>query len=133
MLRTHKPRRRLTAAERMELAREQLNRARASSSQMNDALVIASFAARGIDPETITPRINVLPFNAWRALGRHVRRGEHGVKVPVVIVVAGSDSATDTPDSTETPNEGRKLFASATVFHVSQTEPDDSQNGSVQP
>ena len=29
----------------------------------------------------ILPRENVFTYHAWRALGRQVRRGEHGVKV----------------------------------------------------
>ena len=39
------------------------------------------FAAKGIPPESILPRVNVLTFWAWKALGRSVRNGEHGVRV----------------------------------------------------
>jgi hypothetical protein len=34
----------------------------------------------------------VFTYHAWRALGRQVRRGEHGVKVVTFVTVADKDS-----------------------------------------
>jgi len=72
----------------------------------------------------------VFTYNAWRALGRQVRRGEHGVKVVTFVSVRGRDSkadvdgvATNDADGTNKGKGGYRRPWTATVFHVSQTDP----------
>ena len=68
-----------------ELARqyqaESLARAQNGDVNSNYAIIMREFMARGIASADINPRENVLTFNAWKALGRHVRKGEHGVRL----------------------------------------------------
>jgi antirestriction protein ArdC len=47
--------------------------------------IFQGFAAKGIPEAEIKPRENVFTYQAWRALGRQVRRGEHSVKVVTFI------------------------------------------------
>ena len=70
---------------------ESLNRARTQSCPENEAFVVHHFVARGIPADQITPRENVLTFNAWRALGRTVRKGERGCKLGVWVPIKGKD------------------------------------------
>ena len=56
-------------------------------------------------------------FEAWKALGRYVRKGEHGVKVVTFIDCKSKETAPDTGE--------RKVIRrpwTTTVFHISQTE-----------
>jgi antirestriction protein ArdC len=72
----------------------------------------------------------VFTYHAWRALGRQVRRGEHGVKVVTFIATGpaagdgAGDSATDAGGGAGAGKRrgGRRPWT-ATVFHVSQTDP----------
>ena len=73
--------------------------------------------AKGIDPDDIRPRENVFTYHAWRALGRQVRRGEHGVRVCTWIPMTRKDPAT----GESTPIGARPK--GSTVFHVTQTDP----------
>ena len=57
------------------------SRAVHGQSLSNFPAIFQGFAAKGIPESEIKPRENVFTFNAWKALGRVVRRGEHGVKV----------------------------------------------------
>lgn len=98
-----------------EMQREALARARNGDSARNEALVISSFLERGIPEADIQPRINVLTYHAWRALGRQVRRGERSVRVETRIPITGTD-----PDSGERTVTGTRA-KTAYVFHVSQT------------
>jgi len=107
---------RLTAEERAELDRAALSRARGGASVFNEAMAVAEFVARGIPEADIRPRENVLTFNAWRALGRYVRKGEHGVKLTVWVPVVEDDPRGGEPTVTG------KRAVSAVVFHESQTE-----------
>ncbi len=83
----------------------------------NDALVVALFAARGIDPADIEPRENVLTYRAWQAKGRQVCKGEKSVKISTYIPI----------DAKLDPATGRVIEPAssrpwtAAVFHVSQT------------
>ena len=95
---------------------EALNRARSSNSVANFPAIFAGFAAKGIPEDQIEPRVNVLTYDAWKALGRQVRKGEHGVKVCTWI------SMTKKNGEGEAEPIGRKPRAT-TVFHVSQTDP----------
>ncbi len=84
----------------------------------NDALVVALFAARGIDPAEIEPRENVLTYRAWQAKGRQVRKGEKSVRISTYIPVpAKLDSVTG---KVLEPASTRPWTAA--VFHVSQTK-----------
>lgn len=113
--RTDRPRRRrLTPEEREQMQRAALERARAPRFGPNLGIVLAECARRGfLDPPPVPGR-TVLTFNAWRALGRTVRRGEHGIRIPVVIPTAHDP---------ETGEPGRRIIKTAAVFHVSQTDP----------
>lgn len=107
-----------TADERKIMQAEALDRAEHGRTCANDLLIIEGFAARGIDAH---PRKDCFTFNAWRALGRHVRKGEHGVRVAVYV---HTDEVKD--DGT---TQAHSYPTSATVFHVSQTDPDEPHEG----
>ena len=95
---------------------EALGRARNSNSTSNFAAIYAGFTAKGIAFGDITPRVNVLTFNAWRALGRVVRKGEHGVRITTWVEMTKIDSAAGAPPTTF------RRPKTTTVFHVSQTD-----------
>ena len=97
------------------MEQEALSRAQSGFSMANFVPVIREFVSRGIPMAEIEPKVNVLTYHAWRALGRQVRKGEHGVKVSVCLKREPKEGEPD-------PNDGRLLFTSATVFHVSQTD-----------
>jgi hypothetical protein len=101
----------------LEVRQEALTRAVSGQSFTNFHAIFQGFAAKGIPESEIKPRENVFTFNAWKALGRVVRRGEHGVKVTTFIECKGKETDSDTGE--------RKSFRrpwTTTVFHVSQTE-----------
>jgi antirestriction protein ArdC len=83
----------------------------------NYPAIFEGFIAKGIPESEIMPRENVFTFNAWRALGRTVRRGEHGVKVLTFIERASKETDNGTGE-----RKTIRLAWSTTVFHVSQTE-----------
>lgn len=113
---------RRTPEERAELQNQALQRARSNSSVQNEAAVIMAFVERGIPEPDIQPRINVLTFNAWKAEGRSVKKGERGVPLGVVIDIEGVKRFEEDGQEIELPMAGRK-FKKTYVFHVSQTEP----------
>lgn len=101
-----------------EARQEALSRAVSGQSFSNFPAIFQGFAAKGIPEAEIKPRENVFTFDAWKALGRYVRKGEHGVKI--VTFIESLSKETD-PDTGE-----RKLIRrpwTTTVFHISQTEP----------
>jgi hypothetical protein len=101
-----------------EARQEALTRAVSGQSFSNFPAIFQGFAAKGIPEADIKPRENVFTFDAWKALGRYVRKGEHGVKVVTFIDCKGKELDPDTGE--------RKLIRrpwTTTVFHVSQTEP----------
>ena len=108
---------------RDELQQEALSRAASGQSLTNLPAIFAGFLAKGIPEADIRPRENVFTYHAWRALGRQVRRGEHGVKVTTFVPMDKKTGETD-PDSGEERKAsiGRRAW-SATVFHLSQTDP----------
>ena len=65
-----------TTSTRQAIRQEALSRAVSSSALTNYPAIYSEFMARGIPESEIRPRENVFTFQAWRALGRHVRRGE---------------------------------------------------------
>ena len=89
---------------------EALNRAATGISLTNYPMILAGFIQKGIPADHIKPRENVFTFNAWKALGRVVKKGEHGVRVVVWI-------------ETEKNGEKARRPWSAIVFHESQTKP----------
>jgi len=99
---------------------EALHRAQTSSSVINEQIVIAAFCQRGIAPEQIVPRVNVLTYDAWLAMGRQVRKGEHGVHVWTYIT--GTRTETDA-ETGETRKAGFRKPKRVAVFHISQTDP----------
>lgn len=101
-----------------EARQEALTRAVSGQSFSNFPAIFQGFAAKGIPEAEIKPRENVFTFDAWKALGRYVRKGEHGVKVVTFIETLSKETDPDTGE--------RKLIRrpwTTTVFHVSQTEP----------
>lgn len=100
---------------RAAIASEALSNATSNNSLANYAAIYAGFAEKGIPEADIQPRHNVFTFNAWLALGRSVRKGEHGVKVCTWVPMTKKDG-----ESGEAVSIGRKPRMT-TVFHVSQT------------
>jgi antirestriction protein ArdC len=103
-----------------EMQAEALANARAGQSVLNYAAIFAGFMAKGVAEGDIKPRENVLTFHAWKALGRSVKRGEHGVKVVTFIDCSANerDAATG-----EDKSVSYRRPHTTTVFHISQTEP----------
>ena len=97
---------------------ESLKRAVSGQSFSNFPAIFQGFAAKGIPESEIKPRENVFTFEAWKALGRVVRRGEHGVKVVTFIETKSKEVDQDTGE----PKVIRRPWTT-TVFHISQTEP----------
>ncbi len=95
---------------------EALTRALSGQSVVNYAQIYRGFMARGIPESEIKPRDNVFTYDAWRALGRQVRRGEHGVSVFTFIECTKKDEKTGEEKTYRRPWRTR-------VFHVSQTDP----------
>jgi hypothetical protein len=94
---------------------EALSRAVNGQSLGNYPTIFAGFMAKGIPEAEIEPRENVFTYQAWRALGRQVRRGEHGIKVVTFVEIAKENK-----DSGEKQSFRRPW--TTTVFHVSQTD-----------
>jgi len=118
-----------TEQKRAAMQSEALQRAVIGQSVMNYGPIFEGFMAKGIPESEIKPRENVFTFNAWKALGRSVRKGEHGVKVVTWITAKGSGDAgelsqTDGGLLTEVTQQARgfRMCKATTVFHVSQTE-----------
>ncbi|MCR4300690.1 MAG: ArdC family protein [Sulfuricaulis sp.] len=99
------------------IQQQALSNARNNASMANYAAIFEGFAAKGIPADQIEPRVNVFTFHAWKALGRSVRKGEHGVKVCTYVPM----------DKVVEENGERKVEAwraprMTTVFHISQTD-----------
>jgi hypothetical protein len=111
-LATHSPQ-----GKALQQREEALSRAVSGQSFSNFPAIFQGFAAKGIPESEIKPRENVFTYQAWKALGRQVRRGEHGVKVVTFIDCQSKETDRDTGE--------RKIFRrpwTTTVFHVSQTD-----------
>jgi Domain of unknown function (DUF3560)/N-terminal domain of anti-restriction factor ArdC len=103
-----------------ELQQQALKNAVTGESMANYQAIFDGFSAMGIHMDDIEPRVNVFTFNAWKALGRAVNKGQHGVKIVTVIPCTKKDSAT----GEEVPV---KKVKTTTVFHVSQTKAIDAE------
>lgn len=97
---------------------EALTRAVTGQSVANYAAIFEGFALKGIPADQIQPRENILTFAAWKALGYHVRRGEHGVKIVTIIKTEKKNKKTGEMEAASYPWK-------TTVFHVSQVEKDE--------
>jgi N-terminal domain of anti-restriction factor ArdC len=106
--------------DKQQMQQEALSRAASGMVVTNYAAIFEGFAAKGIPESEIKPRENVFTFQAWKALGRYVRKGEHGVKVITYVPTSGKRS-------TRKPARKRPSEENAPglrpCFHVSQTEP----------
>ena len=117
-------------ASREQIQHEALSRAASGQSLANWPAILAGFTAKGIPESDVRPRENVFTYHAWRALGRQVRRGEHGVKVVTFVSTdrgaaetADAGAADGDADKSEARKRGGRRPWTATVFHVSQTDP----------
>lgn len=111
-----------------ELQAQALANATQSQSWSNYPAIFAGFAEKGIPESEIKPRENVFTFHAWKALGRSVKKGEHGVKIVTWVNIAPAK-----PDPVTGEQDARKMGGrkppTTTVFHVSQTEPSIVKEG----
>jgi antirestriction protein ArdC len=111
-------------ATKEQIQQEALTRAATGQSFTNWPAIIQGFIAKGIPETEIRPRENVFTYHAWRALGRQVRRGEHGVKV--ITYVHGEREKNEADPQTGEQRNVKRSFSrpwTAVVFHVSQTDP----------
>src|SRR5438067_13372458 len=99
-------------ASREQIQHEAVSRAASGQSFANWPAILTGFAAKGIPASDVRPRENVFTYHAWRALGRQVRRGEHGVKV-LTFVDTGrreeepADAADGNADTAQARKPGR--------------------------
>jgi antirestriction protein ArdC len=113
---------------RSQIEAEALRNALADRSIANYEAIFEGFEEMGIPMEEVRPRENVFTYHAWRALGRQVRKGAHGVKVVTFITKPVKGSQTEQGEDMaegDQPKE-RKFSRSVTVFHISQTDPMDA-------
>ena len=96
--------------------KEALVRAHNGHSAANTMIVYHAMRAAGYTD--VRPYENVLTFDAWRGLGRTVRRGEHGTRITVYVPMEIERVDANGQKKIETLTRPR----SALVFHESQTE-----------
>jgi antirestriction protein ArdC len=101
-----------------EIQAEALANATQNNSLTNYPAIYEGFAAMGIAEEDIKPRENVFTYNAWKALGRQVMKGQHGVRVVTWIHKGEKKDAAG-----NVVQRGARFPRTTTVFHVSQTTP----------
>ena len=99
---------------RTEIQQAALSRAQNGDPNHNYTLIYQGFIAKGIPEDQIIPRENVFTYAAWKALGRSVKRGEHGVRVVTFQRITKTDKETGKERTFSRP-------WSSTVFHISQT------------
>lgn len=108
-----------------------LSRAVSGQSLANYPAIIEGFKAKGIPEDQIKPRENVFTFDAWKALGRVVRKGEHGVKIATCIPIGERETGDVDPETGEPVKEMKTRPWTSTVFHISQTDPIETAAGTV--
>jgi|SRR6516165_8029769 antirestriction protein ArdC len=113
----------MASAPREEIQQEALSRPMNGQALTNWPAIFAGFMAKGIPESEIRPRENVLTYHAWRALGRQVRRGEHGVKVVTFVACEGKKDSTEEGEAKDKLKRRYRRPWTATVFHLSQTDP----------
>lgn len=114
-------------SERTETREEALARIRSGFSK-NDQAVIIAFAEAGIDPDQITPRQNVLTFDAWKAAGRQVAKGATSLRIEVWVPRKGKKTEED-----DEKKGGALMRRTARLFHESQTLPKGTPSGTLKP
>ena len=77
-----------------EQYKEALSRAASGITMSNYPAIFAGFAQMGIPESEIKPRENIFTYNAWKALGRHVKKGQHGIRVLTFIDISKEDKET---------------------------------------
>jgi antirestriction protein ArdC len=108
------------------MQQEALDRATNGQTLSNFPAIFLGFIAKGIPESEIKPHENVLTYHAWRAIGRQVRRGEHGVRVCTFVTCEGKRDESEPVREEADPNKAKRGFRrpwTATVFHISQTDP----------
>jgi len=100
-----------------QIQTEALHRATTNQSLANYPEIYRGFMDKGISEDDIRPRENIFTYHAWKALGRCVKKGEHGVKVCTYVPV--KDKEGNVKRKNGKPAFMRRL---STVFHVSQTK-----------
>src|SRR5207237_6118641 len=111
-------RRETMRASREQIQHEALSRAASGQSLANWPAILAGFTAKGIPESEVRPRENVFTYHAWRALGRQVRRGEHGVKVTTFVPMTKKTGEQDPDTGEEKKTPIGKRAWTAVVFHV---------------
>jgi hypothetical protein len=109
-------------ATREQVQEEALSRAIGGQSLTNWPAIIHGFIAKGIPEDQVRPRENCFTYRAWQALGRQVRRGEHGVKVVTFLPARDREETDPTTGERKIVRRSSRPWT-ATVFHVSQTDP----------
>lgn len=99
------------------IQQEALSRATSNGSMANYPAIIRGFLDKGVAEPDILPRVNIFTFQAWKAKGRMVCKGEHGVKILTYIPIADRKN-----DDDDTAPQVHARPRSVTVFHVSQTK-----------
>ncbi len=102
-----------------EVNADALQRAVSSQSVSNYPTIFDGFLARGIPEDDILPRENIFTYSAWKALGRQVCKGEHGVRICTFLQVKSEKTDPDT-GKVEVKFSSRPKMT--TVFHLSQTK-----------
>ena len=105
-----------------QIQQEALSRATSNGSVRNLPAIYQGFVDKGISEDEILPRENVFTYQAWKALGKQVRKGEHGVKITTWLPVTKKVERTDTGETIGKEQGKFKMPRSVTVFHVSQVD-----------
>lgn len=106
---------------KQEIAAEALHNATTGQALSNYPAIYRGFMERDIAEADIKPRENVFTYRAWQALGRQVRKGEHGVKIVTWVAMTRLDKR---PEAMGTEiEETYRRPRTTTVFHVTQTDP----------
>ncbi len=108
----------LSHSRQAEIRKEALRRAVTGQSLSNYPAIFAGFQAKGIPEDQIKPRENIFSYAAWKALGRFVRRGEHGVRIATVLETSHKEKDKATGEEKIVT---RSRPWSVVVFHISQT------------
>ena len=98
-----------------QIQQQALTNATTQNSESNYDAIFEGFIEKGISEEDIIPRENVFTYNAWKALSRQVKKGEHGVKITTWIPCKKKDKKTGKEEKFMRPKN-------TTVFHISQTQ-----------
>lgn len=106
-----------------EMQAEALARATQGQSLANYPTIFEAFMERGILEGDIHPRENVLTYQAWRAKGRQVRKGEKGVPVITWIDLPPKEDKNKKPGEISADDlTPRRASKKAYVFHITQTD-----------